>query len=172
MNWQNKLDYLLTLRNNPDNKDRFKIDVLPRTPKWQPVELEGIIKEYPWLPKSYLEYLKKYDETSIVYCRFLGSENNSNFSLQHAINETTEQGLTKNYFPLAYDPGGSLFVFDKKGMVYWWDIEDYEFEREPTLLANSFDDFMDECLMGKKYCDLLGSETDEMWQYYKEQGWA
>lgn len=151
----------------------FLLDICPSVPMWQLGELEEFAKAYPFLPKAYLDYLKEFDSTSVAFCNFFGSRNADGLKLHEEVAQHRNL-LKDNYFPFASDADGSVFLFDKQGKVRWWDIEDYDFEQEPKVFAENFEELVGECLLGKRYStiDYINLEKNSFFAFLKSQGWV
>ena len=133
---------------------------------------ESILKifERDWefkLPSGYREFLLKHnggtpnldcftfenepDNGSIIQC-FFGIYPDHNYDLIETIKtyKVRENRLPKRLFPIANDCGGNLICISvmnpDRGKIYFWD---HEQETDPpddsnlTLIANSFEDFLD-----------------------------
>jgi hypothetical protein len=165
MNW---LDKAIKLKNLFD-KSPIDIDVFFRQSKWLPGEINEIKKQYPFLSDSYIDFIKKYDETSIGGLRLRGSKGYK-ISLQKQIYNYQEI-LKDEYFPFGDDFGGNIYLFDKKGEVLFWDKNDYDFEK-PEILASSFDEFMDKFLLGKSNGTFGWISSDKLRETLQHQGWV
>ena len=60
---------------------------------------------------------------------------------------------------------------NSKGEIIYFYIDDYEFEK-PKKLADSFEEFLSECLMGKRYLEFDDDEENDYYAYLKHLGWA
>lgn len=173
MNWLQKVRYLIERQQNKTPSDPYSYDINPKEPTWSLNELENIYQDYPWLPKVYNEFLKEFDGISIAFCRFYGSKQGVAIVLKKEI-ELHQPLLMDNYFPFASDADGSVFLFDKNGRVRWWDIEDYDFEQEPKILAETFEEFVGKCLLGDRYAefDYINLEENSFYKFLQSQNWA
>jgi hypothetical protein len=171
MNWIEKVKYLIERDENEQPGDPFFYDVCFSGNCWQPGEINEIIQEYPWLPKSYLDFIAEFDGISIAFLRFYGSKNGDAIPLYEILNESKPY-LKDDYFPFGRDPGGSNFIMNKNGQIFLWDEWDYEFEEEPKWLANSMEEFLDECILGKRYAEFNKIEKDNYYNFLKSMDWA
>jgi hypothetical protein len=171
MNWIEKVKYLIERDENEQPGDTFFYDVCFSGNCWQPGEIDEIAKEYPWLPQSYLDFIQEFDGISIAFLRFYGSRNGDAIPLHEEIAEHKPY-LKDNYFPFGRDADGSIFIFNKKGQVFLWDIEDYEFEKEPQWLANSLEEFISECMLGQRYGEFVNIEKNKFYPFLKSMDWA
>jgi hypothetical protein len=172
MNWIEKVRYLYDRDKNEQPGDPFFYDICFTGNDWQPGELEALHQTYPWLPQSYIYFLAEFDGISVSFCRFYGSEKGKAISLKETFDEEAGPCLAAGYFPFGRDADGSMFIFDKAGKIYWWDKYDYEFEETPKLLAESLEQFVEECLMGKRYIEFNNVERDNYYPFLKSMNWA
>ena len=171
MNWLEKIRFLKAEKERMGYSGPYLLDICPSVSSWQEGELEGLVANYPCLPKAYVEYLREFDSTSVAFCNFYGSQKADGLKLAEEI--TQHQPLLKNnYFPFASDADGSVFLLDKQGRVRWWDKYDYDFEKEPKILAKTFEEFVGECLLGKRYGEFISFEKSKFGKFLQAQGWA
>jgi hypothetical protein len=170
MNYIEKVKYLIEREEKGDyDKEKYDPDVRFRKNKWKENELEEIIKEYDFVPESYVRFVKEFDNIGLTFCVFYGSKAQG-LALAEEIEEFKEYyDNTENYFPFAKDADGSTFAFNQNQEVMHLYIKDYEI-KEPKKIADTFDEFMNDCLMGKKYIKLV--EDDDTYAYFKHLGWA
>ncbi len=173
MNLLDKVRFLIERSKNKQPGDPYFYDVNPKEITWSPQELEVIYSKYAWLPKEYIEFLKEFDGISIAFCRFYGSKKGIAIILDEQVN-LHKSLLQDDYFPFASDADGSIFLFDKQGRVCWWDIEDYDFEHKPKILAETFEEFVSECLLGGRYIefDSINIENNTFYKFLKDHGWT
>ena len=169
MNWLDKVKMLRGLK-----KDRKpgepRIDICPCESSWLDDELKNLEKKVPWFPSSYKSYITEFDSTSLGWCNFFGSINCDGIPIQKKLDEYLDL-LKEDYFPFGQYPDGSIFLFNRKGEVLWWDKYDYEFKK-PKYIASSFNEFMEECLLGKRYGEFTIIETSSFYKTLQSQGWA
>ncbi len=173
MNWIEKARYLKERWQKKDyDKNKYFIDALYLESKWQENELESILKSYPFVPESYIKFIKEFDGSIISFVSFYGSKKSSRFGhLFDAILELQEYGFSDEYFPFAKDPAGSVFAIAKDGSILYFDIDDYKFEN-PEKLANSFEEFIGECVLGKRYKKFDSIENNIYYDFLKSLGWV
>jgi hypothetical protein len=172
MNWHDKIDFMIQEKNRVGYGGPYRIDIRYRDNSWQQNELETIIKPYTWLPKSYINFIKKYDNIGIAWVVFYGSEAGDIIPLGKEIEELREYGLSEDYFPFGKGPGGEVYAFNKQGEdVIEFPADDYEFEK-PSIIATSLERFVEDCLMGKRYADFNRTENDRYYEFLKLQGWV
>ncbi|MDG1436554.1 MAG: SMI1/KNR4 family protein [Rickettsiaceae bacterium] len=171
MNWIEKVRYLKERLEKKDyDQEKYFIDVSYNASKWIPTELETILKLYPFVSKSYIEFAKEFDNLGLSFVTFYGSKAIKGLVLQEEITELTEYGFSKEYFPFAKDPAGSVFAIAEDGSILYFDIDDYEFAN-PQKLANSFEEFIDECVLGKRYTEFDSIENNTYYNFLKSLGW-
>ncbi len=142
-----------------------------RGPKWKAGELEELQNIYPWLPESYLEYIREFDLSEISFCRFYGSSPYDSWRMSvNSILQAYEDRLKNDYYPFGADADGSQFLFNPAGEVRYWIKDDYDFEEEPTLFAKTFEEFVGECLLGSRSIEFLNEGP--IHDFLKSQGWV
>ena len=148
---------------------------------WKDGELESIIKSYPYVPESYIKFIKEFDGIGMSFADFYGSKHIRtpglnpvwNVGLVDYIEELSEYTdcFKYDYFPFGKDPSGSVFAFNQKQEVVYFDIEDYLFEQEPEKIADNFEEFIEECVLGKRLDESLG-DTSKHYQFLQSLGWV
>jgi hypothetical protein len=118
----------------------------------------------------YIKFIEEFDSCGIGFALFFGSSRSKIISVKKQIEEHKEI-LKNDYFPFGKDADGSVFLFNRNGEVLWWDKNDYDFEK-PKFIAASFDDFMNECLLGKRYGEFSFVETSTFYKTLQAQGWV
>ncbi len=88
----------------------------------------------------------------LSFVTFYGSKAGKIIPLSDEIEELAEYTdiFRKEYFPFGKDVDGSVFAFNRKQEVVWFDIEDYDFENPPKKLADSFEEFIRDYVLGEK----------------------
>lgn len=128
--------------------------------------METIIKNYPWASNSYLEFLKISNGGEFDDIRFLGDEDCGYGSVL----ETAE--IFSSFFvdkiPIAKDSAGDLFWLDKNGEVYW-SMDNITDQSSLTLIAESFEEFINDFCLGKKFREHYGE--NEWTDFLKSQHW-
>lgn len=177
MDWIEKVKYLIERkyqkRLSTTNNDTFFYDVYPEENCWKPGEIDALMHDYPWLPKSYLNFIQEFDGISVAFCRFYGSKEGKGLSLEDTFTESESNPcLRAGYFPFGRDVDGSMFIFNKKGEVLWWDKYDYDFEEEPKYLASCFEEFVDQCLLGFRFGEFMTPEKSKFYPFLKSMNWT
>lgn len=171
MKWEEKVRLLKSEKERVGYSGPYLLDICPSVPSWKKGELEGFLANYPYLPKAYIEYLKEFDSTSIAFCNFYGSQDAPGLKIVEEIAQ--HKALLKDdYFPFGCFPSGSVLLFDRQGRIRLWSKDDYDFEKEPEILAKTFEEFVGECLLGKKYEEFTHTENDSFYDFLKSQGWV
>lgn len=171
MNWIEKVKYLIKRDREEQPGDPFFYDVCPGPQCWTSHEIEELWAQYPWLPSSYIHFIQEFDGISIAFCRFYGSREGEAIPLYEEIEESKPY-LKGEYFPFGRDADGSQFIFNPQGQVFWWDKYDYDFEEQPQIYANSLEEFVGECLMGKRYIEFNDIEGDNYYPFLQSMKWA
>jgi hypothetical protein len=118
----------------------------------------------------YIKFIEEFDSCGIGFALFFGSSRSKIISVKKQIEEHKE--IFKNdYFPFGKDADGSVFLFNRNGEVLWWDKYDYSFEQKPKFLASSFEEFIDECLLGKRLGEFVTPEKNALYKTLQAQGW-
>lgn len=169
MNMMDKIEVLKKAQEAQPIRSYLEIDVTFEESKWQPGEFEEIQKEYPFLPPSYIDFIRKYDSIGIAWVTFFGSKGAHIISLKEKL-EGLKDVLNGKYFPFAKLPSGCLYAFNEKGEVLYFIREDFDFKK-PTKIADTFEEFVSECILGKRYLE-FNYENSLFYQFLKKQGWA
>jgi len=166
-----KINILIEAKKNDSDDSPYWFDIITEENKWQPGEIESLTKNHPWLPKFYLDFIKEYDSISIAWTVFFGSAENNVLTLKDEI-EYWGEHLNKGYFPISNHPSGGTYILNKTGNVMFFEREDFEWENEPQFIANDLEEFIGECLVGKRYLEFGEIEDDRFHLFLKDQGWA
>ena len=173
MHYKEKIRFLAERQKQQDyDMDKYYIDMSIEEPRWKEGELDELLKPYPYVTESYKGFIQEFDCLGLTFLAFYGSKAYRHGGLQENIDDLSEYTdiFKKEYFPFGKDPAGSVFAFNKRGEVIYFDIEDYDFEH-PEKIADNFDEFVDECILGKRLEEFL-PETSGFYQYVKSLGWA
>ena len=171
MNWLAKISLMIAEKKRVMFSGPYMIDIDFYENTWSDGELESITTPYLWLSKAYIDFIKKYDNIGIAWVTFYGSEAGNIIPLGKEIEFLTSEGLPKKYFPFGKGPGGEVYAFNKDNQVIEFASDDYDFEH-PKIMANSLENFVDECLLGKRYTEFNNIEKDRFYQFLQAQGWA
>lgn len=171
MNWLEKIDFMIIEKERIGYGGSLRVDIIPEKNTWKPNELDSILKTYPWVPKEYINFIKKYDNIGIAWVVFYGSENGNIIPLGKEIEYWRNEGMPEDYFPFGKGPGGEVYVFNKEGHVIEFADDDYDFEH-PKFIASSLQEFVEDCLMGKRYADFNRIENDRYYAFLQLQGWV
>lgn len=148
----------------------YRFDVTFCDYNWKSGEIEKLQEDWPTLSETYVEFIECFDSPGISWFVFYGSSASEIISIEEEL-EYWEELSKGNYFPFGKDPAGSIFTFNKNGNVIYFDIDDYEWEN-PTLIADSFDEFLGECLLGNRYGEFDSTVDNDFYDFIKSQGWA
>jgi hypothetical protein len=172
MDWYEKIYHLKKLEEeNAKNGygGEYFIDISYVIPKWQPNELETLIKPYPWLPEEYINFVKEFDNLGLAFCVFYGSVGSKGILLSDEI-KYFKSIIGKNYFPFGKDADPSIFTLDKSGAVWRFDRVDWYKTKEKY--ADSFQGFVEDCLMGKRYHEFTTIKGDTYYDLLKSLDWT
>ena len=172
MDWIEKIYHLQKLESEEAKngyQGEYFIDICYEIRKWEKRELEELIKPYPWLPESYINFIKEFDNLGLAFCTFYGSKGVGGITIQEEI-EYFQPIIGMDYFPFGKYADGSLFAISKDGIVYFFNEDDC-FETKEKC-ADSFKDFVEECLIGKRYNEFAIIEDNTYYDLLKSLGWA
>jgi hypothetical protein len=128
---------------------------------------------FPRLSNSYLQFLKLYDGINLEWISFRGSPEKRKISIFYLIKMWKEDNNIdlekKGYCPIGEDAAGNLFCLDDSNQIIMFYIDNPD--EPPKFIADSFESFMDECVLGKRYPE-MSIEGSPFHQFLKEQGWA
>ncbi|WP_139016889.1 SMI1/KNR4 family protein [Candidatus Odyssella thessalonicensis] len=137
--------------------------------------LEELTQNFLPLPLSYLEFLRSNDGIGLDWITLYGSSSSIFPSLFSILNLWKESHnldfLELQYCPIGEDSGSNVYCINKDGAIVMFDSEIYE-EQEPCLVSNSFETFIDECVLGKRYPEFSFTEDNEFYDFLVKQGWA
>ena len=174
MNYIEKVRYLRKRQKLRDyEQDKYFIDTNFKNPCWQDGEIDKILKSYSYVPNSYIEFIKEFDGLGLTFCIFHSSEKTNIRPIFGEIEELSQYTdcFKAEYFPFAADGGGGIFAFNKKQEIILYEGGDYEFER-PEKIADSFEEFVGECLMGKRMAEFDTTEDNKYYDFIKSLGWV
>ena len=123
------------------------------------------------LPQEYTDLHKEFDWFRISWCDFLASRNTKMSTVDEYKEALTNWEYSTGYYPFAKDAGGNIFTFSPHDQKIWMFGMDY-FDEPPTHIAESFDAFMNDCVLGNRYLEFLSMEDDYFYAFLVEQGWV
>lgn len=170
MNYLDKIDFMIKVDKSRIYAGKYVVDITFLGNKWMAGELEDLIEKYPFLPKNYFNFIKKYNTLGVAWVVFYGSIQRESLALKKQIPYWREEGLPEEYFPFGKGPSGELYTFNSKGEIIHFRSDDYDFEN-PDKLAKTFEEFVDECLLGNRYAEFNILEKDTFYLFMKDQGW-
>lgn len=161
-----KIDFMCT---NADKRLSTYINVNKNDVKLEDIEI--LRNEFPYLEKSYLDFLSKYNGLRLSWCDFLSIKNSSMPSVYEYIEFLKEWEHHADYFPFAKDAAGAMYCFSKnKKGIWYFDVENF-FDL-PKYTSASFDEFINECVLGNRYSEFAYTENNPFYDFLKEQGWV
>lgn len=171
MNYIEKVKYLIEEAEKREyDRDKYYIDITPEKNSWKPGEIEEVIKDYDYIPESYIEFIKEFDFLGLSYVTFYGSVGVDGRVLAEEI-EFYKPHLKMDYFPFAKDPSWTTFAFNRKQQVVFFDcVLDPECENEPDLIVENFVEFIEDYVLGPKDSYNL-KEDNNFGLYLKSLGW-
>jgi hypothetical protein len=167
MSWQKKLAHIRAIA--PQREDL--VTVVDCAPSGAPTEfLDTLTARYPFLPADYLEFLRTCDGAQLDHCVLFGSGRHGFPSLGDLERRwTTEPGAEQ--FPFGEDSGGGALFISADVTV---GLAEPQAPHEQRIIAGSFNEFLDEVLMGRQYAALFpyGPPTADPWlAFLQQQGW-
>ncbi|MBP9693376.1 MAG: SMI1/KNR4 family protein [Alphaproteobacteria bacterium] len=123
------------------------------------------------LPEEYLNLHREFDGFTIDWCDFLSSTGQLVPSVREFKEILIDWDYSAGYYPFAKDAGGNIFVFSPHDQKIWMFGMDY-FDEPPKLIAESFDKFMNDCVLGKRYPEFVFIENNYFYDFLVEQGWV
>ena len=173
MTFMDKLKFLKALYST-DKLDRMvRCHLIMETENIPCDFLETLKLRFPKLPESYLNFLKVYGDLKIDWFTFFGATSEGGIPLLEML-EIWEgydiHHFEKNgYCPIGEDSGSDLYCLNEQGQVIMFDS--INVEEAPQFIADSFDIFMNEHVLGKNYPE-FAKEDNEFYQFLQSQGWA
>lgn len=167
MNSLFKIEYIME---NYEKLDRF-IKVLihiPKKIKSNLEELSSLTRKYPFLDNNYKNFLLLTDGLSLDWCDFLGTTEMP--SIFEYIEMWQERWDMNSLCPIAKDAAGDVFCLSPDGKVRMLDIENIG--TEPILIAETFDEFINDCILGQRYKEFSSTDNNPFYKFLKEQGWV
>jgi hypothetical protein len=125
---------------------------------------------YPFLPPDYIRFLESIRGIRISWCTFLSASDWEIISREEINNIWSSELENRLNCPIGVDAAGDLFCLNKNGNVVMFDVEKHG--SPPILIANSFNEFMNNCVLGKRYPEFAFIEGNKFYDFLNEQGWA
>lgn len=133
---------------------------------------EETIKPYEFnLPETYLALHREFDGFSIASCDFLASRNRRMPTIEQYKELLLNWDCSKGYYPFAKDADGTIYTFSPHDQKIWM-FEMGCFDEPPKLIADSFDAFMNDCVLGNRYLEFSFKEGNYFYDFLIEQGWV
>lgn len=126
-------------------------------------------ERYPFLPDVLFDCYRITDGFEIFSIVFYGSGATIFGDFDWLIQYSSYAFDIKGY-PFAKEPSGEVYWIDEKGNVHFFTDLPYE----DNILANSFEDFMNETMFGPLFGSqyVLGTESEDPWlQLLTRLGW-
>jgi hypothetical protein len=123
------------------------------------------------LPQAYLDLYFEFDGFCISWCDFLSSTSLLISSVDEYKEALTNWEYAAGYYPFAKNAGGDIFTFSPHDQKIWiFDIGC--FDEPPKLIAESFDEFMNDCVLGNRYLEFSFKEDNDFYKFLVKQGWV
>jgi len=169
MNYIEKVQYMIDREKKEGLVDEYYIDVVEDDIAFNEEYFNDVVKNYDYIPLSYKNFIRHFNCIGLSFVSFYGANSKGGLTLGEEIEEFYPYLGTK-YFPFAKDADGSVYVFDENGAVKLFDIYDYEFQKEPEHIADNFESFIDDYLLGSAYDGNL-DEDNTFGIFLKKMGW-
>ena len=169
-NYLDKIDFMISEKKSVGYNGPYRMDIVSEKNGWKNGEIASVIQPYLNLSESYIKFIQQYDSIGIAWVVFYGSVQTDIIPLKTELPYWREEGLPEDYFPFGKYVDGSIFCFDSKQNVIFFDKYDYNFE-EPQIIAKSFDDFMNNCLFKDQFGNKKPTEGTAFNKLLKDQGW-
>ncbi len=137
--------------------------------------IASLRNHYPFLPDSYLSFLRNYDGAQIWMYVIFGS-GKSKFPPIDRLAERWKPNLgNAAILPIGEDPSGDCLAITNDGRVVKMDFT-MDSPAEAITIAASFEDLLNNVLMGHKYPSLFGGvltpdHENEWTEYLQKKGW-
>lgn len=167
MNWKKKVEALTHLSGERPELEMY-FAVAPPAPQHFLNELRG---NYPFIPGSYLEFLRISDGIQLHWF-WLGGSGESDFeSVNKLIKRWKPIIGERAMLPIGEESSGDAFVLTETTI----EILPQPRYGDSKVLTTDFDELMNEFFLGRKYPLMFskGPSTDDPWlALLRELGWA
>lgn len=134
--------------------------------------IKKLTGRFPQLPISYINFLKEFGDPEIDWFNFYGEFDKGGICLFDILeiweNAKVFEFEKNGCCPIGEDSARDLYCIDKNGQIIVFDSVNVE--EPPKLIADSFDEFVGECILGKRYLEFM--DEDDFYHFLQEQGWA
>lgn len=172
MNFMNKMRLIIELYNSNQIPRFAKCQLYIRDKYISEDFIKKLKLRFPNLPESYLEFLKEFGDPELDWFNFYGESEETGIALFDILSIWERSGIfefEKNgYCIIGEDSARDKYCINKQGEVIMFDSVNVEFP--PKLIANSFDEFVGECILGKRYLEFM--DENDFYHFLQEQGWA
>lgn len=148
----------------------YLIDIRANENQWTSQELNKLKTDYAWLPPFYFDFIERYDSLGLGWAVFFGSEKANVITIWEEI-DYWQENMRDQYFPVAKDADGSIFVLNRQGETYLMHKHDMDWEN-PEYIAESLEHFIEDCLIGKRYAEFNKIEKETFYSFLEKQGWT
>ena len=170
MNILDKIKFLQKAEDDPVYYKKYFIDICVKKNKWQPGEIDELAQQYPWLSQFYLNFIIQFNALSLSWIRFYGSRNCDTVSIREEIDYWKDY-LSCEEIPISKYADGSIFTINSQNEICYYIKDDYECEN-PRVLTNSFEDFVDNWLLGSKYSEFAYIDNNSFYNFLSDQDWV
>jgi len=134
-------------------------------------EINDFRNKYHFLPVIYLDFLKLFSGARISYLDILPLNDDDIPDIHKTFTQLQEAwDHSDGYLPFAEDGGTYVYCFDEDAKVWGFVIGDYG--GKPVFLAKSFEEFINEHLLGQKYNEHIRTHKNPFYTFLQKQGWV
>ena len=170
MNVIDKIKFLQKAEDDPVYYKKYFVDISVEKNRWQPGEIDDLRQQYPWLSQFYLEFIAEFDALGLAWIVFYGSRNCDVIPIWEEIDYWKDY-LSHEEIPIGKYADGSIFTINSQNEICYYIKDDYECEN-PRILTNSFEDFINNWLLGPKYHEFAYTDNNSFYDFLKDQGWV
>ena len=173
MNYIEKVECLIELDGKPQKNNDYFVDIVIEISRWQVNELDKLLQNYYFVSESYIKFIEKFDNLGLSFVTFYGSDKAGGIKLKEEIEELSEYTdvFRQKYFPFGKDVDGSVFAIAQDQSIVWFDIQDYNFENEPKKIADNFESFITDYVLGPK-CEYNHIEDADFPKLLRKLKWV
>ena len=123
----------------------------------------------PNVDNEYIEFLKNYNGLAIGQWALLSTNWDLTikevFNAENMLREGTQSDINNSVIPIAIDASNTYYINYKNGIIQ---MNEEDFSIPARKIANSFEEFMNDCVFGERYLEFNGgNKEDEVYDYLK-----
>lgn len=172
MNFMDKVKILKEMYCSNEMSEDVKCHIVIEDNYVSPEFIEALKSRFPNLSESYLDFLRIYGNPELDWFNFYGESGQTGIPLFDILSIWERSGIfefEKNgCCIIGEDSARDVYCINKQGEVIMFDSVNVE--EPPKFIAESFDEFVGECILGKRYLEFM--DEDNFYHFLQEQGWA